>query len=425
MQIKRSDSLTRTACCIGFITQAVTINLAPLYFVIFRENYGISTGKLSLLITVNFLTQLLADLFSVKFSTKIGLKRCAVGAHLFCAVGLCTLAFLPRFTALTYSGMLLSTVLYSIGAGLLETVINPIFSALPQKESGVGLAFMHSFYCFGHMATVLLTTVLLKLFGEGAWWVIAFLWAAVPAVNALLLAHAPIREPSENEARDALTFAPAASGSDRRYVVFGIALCLLMITAAGATEQAMSQWASYFAEIALSVDKTLGDLLGVCLYALFMAIGRVLMGLYGKKLGVFRAVALSGVASLFLYAAVGLLSNAVFSLAACALTGLAVSILWPSVLDMAGERYGASPRIFGMMSLFGDMGCMLGPSLAGEVASFAEGSTYMASLSDALGIPTDALAIRVGLLASMIFPLILLVSLGLFGHMTKRKRRTV
>ena len=227
------DRLTRVSCCVGFVTQAVIINLAPLYFVIFRESFGISTGRLSLLITVNFLTQLLTDLFSVRFSTVIGLKRCAVAAHI----------FLPRFTALTYSGMLFATVLYSIGGGLLETVINPIFSALPQKEGGVGLAFMHSFYCWGHLATVLLMTLFLKLFGESAWWVIALGWAAVPTVNTVLLALSPVHEPTAAQRRDALSSEKNGKQINRRLVLIGIALSFVMITAAGATEQAMSQWA--------------------------------------------------------------------------------------------------------------------------------------------------------------------------------------
>ncbi|MBR2987227.1 MAG: MFS transporter [Clostridia bacterium] len=416
------DRLTRVSCCVGFVTQAVIINLAPLYFVIFRESFGISTGRLSLLITVNFLTQLLTDLFSVRFSTVIGLKRCAVAAHIFCAAGLVFLAFLPRFTALTYSGMLFATVLYSIGGGLLETVINPIFSALPQKEGGVGLAFMHSFYCWGHLATVLLTTLFLKLFGESAWWVIALGWAAVPTVNTVLLALSPVHEPTAAQRRDALSSEKNGKQINRRLVLIGIALSFVMITAAGATEQAMSQWASYFSEIALSLDKTTGDLLGVSVYAFLMGAGRMLMGIFGKKLGVYRAILISSILATVLYLIASLSPSGILSLGACALTGLSVAVLWPSVLDLAGESYGASARIFGMLSLFGDMGCLLGPSLAGEVADLVEASAFGQELAFSFGMTVDALAIRMGLLVSTVFPILLLLALFLFKRVTDKKQ---
>ncbi|MBQ7364863.1 MAG: MFS transporter [Clostridia bacterium] len=425
MTAKRSDTLTRLACYIGFVTQAVIINLAPLYFVIFRDTYGISTGRLTLLITVNFLTQLFTDLFAVRFSTRIGLKRCAIGAHIFCALGLMALAFLPRFTALTYSGMLIATVLYSIGGGLLETVINPIFSALPKKRGGIGLSLMHAFYCIGQMAVVLLTTLALALFGESTWWGIALGWSAVPILNTVLLVLSPIREPSEEEARDSLSVAPTATKKDNCHIMYGFVLCLIMILAAGATEQALSQWASYFAEISLSVDKTVGDLLGACLFAFLMAGGRILMGLFGDRFDIRRAILLSALLSLSLYLLASLSKHAVISLAACAATGLAVSILWPSVLDMAGNAYGASPRVFGLLSLFGDLGCMLGPSLAGEVADAVEFTVWGRELAARLGIAVEAVAIRAGILASAVFPLLLILTLLTLMRVTKKKRVTV
>ena len=240
--------------------------------------------------------------------------------------------------------------------------------------------------------------------------------------GAVLLALSPVHEPTAAQRRDALSSEKNGKQSNRRLVLIGIALSFVMITAAGATEQAMSQWASYFSEIALSLDKTTGDLLGVSVYAFLMGAGRMLMGIFGKKLGVYRAILISSISATALYLIASLSPSGILSLGACAMTGLSVAVLWPSVLDLAGERYGASARIFGMLSLFGDMGCLLGPSLAGEVADLVEASAFGQELALSFGITVDALAIRTGLLVSTVFPILLLLALFLFKRVTDKKQ---
>ncbi len=466
---RKNDRRLRLACYTAYIAQAIIVNLAPLYFVIFRNAYGISTDRLALLILLNFLTQLLTDIFSIRFSTRIGLKRCAVAAHIFCAAGLVVLALFPRIGSFPYPAMLAATVVYSIGGGLLETVINPVFATLPKKEGGTGIVLMHAFYCWGQMAVILLTTLLLRFLGEDLWWAVTLGWAVLPLLNALLLASLTIRETDESgnpkkadgggEAaagdvaagkaaagkaatgkaaaaesaaagsnakadRDKAADAPAERAERRQTARRllrngGYLLCLLMILCAGAAEQAMAQWASYFAEIGLGKDKTAGDLLGACLFAFFMGLGRTLMGLFGAKLGTRRALFLASGGAVVCYLVASLAPIPLLSLLFCALTGFSVSVMWPSLLDLSALHYGATPLVFGYMSLFGDAGCMSGPFLAGKVADLVENSAFGSGLAERLSLSAEQVGIRAGLLVSFLFPLLLLILLSLF---VRRKR---
>ncbi len=425
---QKNNRRLRLACYTAFITQAIVINLAPLYFVIFRTAYGISTARLSLLIMLNFMTQLVTDLFSIRFSTRIGLKRCAVAAHIFCTLGLAVLAVFPRFGSMPYLAMVGATVIYSIGGGLLETVINPIFATLPKKTEGTGFVLMHAFYCWGQMAVVLLTTVVLRLIGEEFWWLTTLIWAVVPFVNTLLLLSVKVRETDEsgNLKEEDKETADRAEDKRRHRVATrrlfrngGYLLCLFMILFAGAAESAMAQWASYFAEIGLGKDKVVGDLLGACLFAFFMGLGRTLMGVFGAKLGIRRALFMASVGAIVCYLVASLSPIPFLSLVFCALTGFAVSVMWPSLLDLSALHYGATPLVFGFMSLFGDGGCTIGPSLAGKVADFVENSAFGADLAEKFSVTAEQLGIRAGLFVSFLFPLILLILMALF---VRRKR---
>lgn len=412
---KDSFARLKLSCYTGFFTQAIIINLAPLYFVFFKDTYGINPSRLALLITVNFVTQIFVDLFSIKYSVKIGLRKCAAIAHAACFAGLVLLALFPTFTNIPYPGMIVAVILYSIGGGLLETVINPIFATLPQNgKSGVRLSLLHSFYCWGQMSVILITTLLLRICGQQSWWIITIGWSIIPLLNTISFATVRLDESSAQEAE-----AQEKSGSSEvsakalfrngTYIV-----CIVMIFCAGASELSMSQWASYFAEVGLKVDKTVGDLLGPCLFAFFMGLGRAAMGLFGKKLNIKKMLVLASAFCMVCYFSAALSPNAAVSLAFCALCGLSVSIMWPSALNMAAFRFAATPTVFGFLSLFGDGGCTVGPSMTGKLADVFQSGEFAAELSVRLGITPEQLGIRLGLLVSFVFPLILMISVFFF-----------
>lgn len=355
---------TRKCCYAGYISQAVTINLAPLLFIIFRKTFGISYAQLGLLTLINFLTQLIVDVISAAFLDKISYRVSAVTSQLFCAVGLISLPALAQIEH-HYLGLCLATVIYSIGAGLIEVVINPIMTAIPDDEGGGSLILLHSFYCWGQLAVVLITTVAIALFGESSWYIVAPCWGLLPLINAFFFVKTPIIEPiGESRQTD-------GKGDDgdtlfsRRFV-----LILVLMVCAGASEQPMAQWSSIFAQEALGVSKFIGDLLGPSLFALFMGIGRTIHGMYGKKLNFNLHVYINSLLCVLCYMAASLLKNPYAALMGCALCGYAISVMWPGIVTLAAEKFpNGGGAMYGAIAMAGDIGCSAAPYITGIVAS--------------------------------------------------------
>ena len=342
----------------------MTINLAPLLFIIFRKTFGISYAQLGLLTLINFLTQLIVDVISAAFLDKISYRVSAVTSQLFCAVGLISLPALAQIEH-HYLGLCLATVIYSIGAGLIEVVINPIMTAIPDDEGGGSLILLHSFYCWGQLAVVLITTVAIALFGESSWYIVAPCWGLLPLINAFFFVKTPIIEPiGESRQTD-------GKGDDgdtlfsRRFV-----LILVLMVCAGASEQPMAQWSSIFAQEALGVSKFIGDLLGPSLFALFMGIGRTIHGMYGKKLNFNLHVYINSLLCVLCYMAASLLKNPYAALMGCALCGYAISVMWPGIVTLAAEKFpNGGGAMYGAIAMAGDIGCSAAPYITGIVAS--------------------------------------------------------
>lgn len=371
------------ASFIGYVTQAIVNNLAPLLFLIFQSSFGVSLQKITLLVTVNFCIQLLIDLLSAKFVDKIGYRICIVGAHLFAAAGLIGLAVLPRLFGDAYIGLLLAVVLYAVGGGLIEVLVSPIVEACPTDNKAGVMSLLHSFYCWGTVAVVLLSTVFLALFGKGGWGVLTCLWAIVPLLNALYFSRVPIAaltgEGDGMSLRDLFSLK-----------IFWI-FVLLMITA-GASEQAMSQWASAFAESGLGVSKTVGDLAGPCLFSILMGLSRALYAKFSEKVDLLAFLTGSGVLCVAAYLLAALSPAPALSLVGCGLCGLSVGILWPGVFSLASARCPkGGTALFALLALAGDLGCSSGPTLVGMVAG---------ALGDNL---------KCGLLAAAAFPVVLII----------------
>lgn len=378
---------TLPACYLGYITQAIVNNLAPLLFIIFQNQYHISFEMIGRLILINFGTQIVADILSVKYVDRIGYRKAAVMAHIFCSIGLMSLGVLPLIMPVPYMGLVIAVMIYAIGGGIIEVLVSPIVEFLPGDEKASAMSLLHSFYCWGQVGVVLLTTLLLKVIGSSYWFVLPILWAFIPLYNIKNFLKVPIIEPHE----DAPTMSIGELLSTRGFVI-----ALLLMLCAGASEITMSQWSSLFAEKGLQVPKVVGDLLGPCLFAVLMGIGRSIYGIWGHKINLNRALMASGILCVICYAVTIFVQNPFISLLGCAVTGLSVSLMWPGTFSLTSATYPmGGTAMFGMLAIFGDIGAAVGPWIAGVV-------------SDAVG-----LGLKAGLLVAIVFPIMLVIGVML------------
>lgn len=377
--------------------QAVNINFAPLLFVIFQEQFKVSYAQIGALISLNFAVQIIVDILSVFIIDKIGFRISAVLSQLLSAIGLMLMPVLSSCMNAPFLGIIIATSLYSIGAGLIEIVNNPIVATLPKEEneSGDKLIILHSFYCWGQLLTVLISTVALKIFGENAWGYISFFWGLVPFINGLVFLKTPIMPPQLTEKnKNAMVLL-----KNKTFIVI-----LLLMICAGASELAMAQWASAFAQKALGVDKMVGDLLGPCLFAFFMGIGRTVHGVYGEKLNFRLNMCINCVLCALCYATAVFSKNAYVALGGCALCGYAISIMWPGVVSLSAEKVGGgSGSAYGIIAIFGDIGCSFATFITGAIASM--------SIWGSNGL-------KAGLFVNIVFPIMFLF---MFLKITKKR----
>ncbi|WP_320956515.1 MFS transporter, partial [Enterocloster asparagiformis] len=386
---------TLRASYIGYISQAIVNNFAPLLFLTFQKTYGISLDKITLLVTMNFAVQLLVDFLAAGFVDRIGYRRAIVLAHLLCAGGVAGLGILPELTADPYLGFLGAVLLYAAGGGLIEVMISPIVEACPTERKEAAMSLLHSFYCWGHVLVVVASTVFFRVAGIGNWRILAFIWALVPFFNCFYFARVPIRSMT-GEGRGMRMRQLAGSG------VFW--LFVLLMVCSGASEQAMSQWASAFAESALQVGKTMGDLLGPCLFALLMGTSRAVYARFSRHMPLIPFMVGSGFLCIAGYLLAVWSKAPVMALMGCGLCGLSVGILWPGTFSLSCARI---PRggtaMAALLALGGDVGCSLGPTVVGLVSNTAGGS------------------IRSGLLAAVVFPVLLLLCLSRAGKRSRNE----
>ena len=368
----------------------------PLLFVTFQTTYQIPLAKITMLITINFAIQLLIDLLSAKFVDRIGYRISILIAHAMSALGLVLLTILPEVLPDAFAGILIAVGIYAVGGGLIEVLISPILEACPTEHKEKAMSLLHSFYCWGHMGVVLLSTVFFSIFGIQHWKILALLWAVIPVVNMLLFAKAPIYSLNE-EGEKGLSLKELLCNK-----MFWV--LMLMMACAGAAEQSVSQWASTFAEQGLGVSKTVGDLTGPMAFAFLMGLSRLIYGKFGDKMDLDRFMTFSCLLCIAAYLCISLIPNPVISLAGCAVCGFSVGILWPGTFSKAAVTIrGGGTALFAMLALAGDVGCSGGPTLAGLMS----------------GVFGDNL--RMGILTAVVFPVLLLVGLKLAG---KSKAKT-
>lgn len=387
---------TKTACYLGFITQAIAANFAPLLFLKFHRDYGISLGNIALISTVFFFTQLLVDLFCAKFVDKIGYRISIVASEVLSAAGLIALAFLPELLPNAFVGILISVMIYAIGSGLIEVLVSPIVEACPFENKEATMSLLHSFYCWGSVGTIVISTVFFAVFGMDSWKWLAVIWALVPAINIFNFATCPI-----------VPIVEEGKGMGIRQLgkmpLFWACICLMVC--AGASEISMAQWASAYAEAALGLSKTIGDLLGPCLFAVTMGISRVIYGKYGDRIKLTGFMIGSATLCVTCYLLASLSSNPLIGLIGCILCGFSVGIMWPGTISISSKKFPTGgTAMFALLAMAGDLGGSIGPAIVGRVTQFAGDN------------------IRVGMGVGLIFPVVLILMLLIISKATVKTK---
>ena len=385
MTKQKNYKKTLIACYLGFVTQAIAANFAPLLFVTFKDTYGIGFETIALIPLVFYLTQLLIDLAATKFADKIGYRTCVIASQVLSAAGLVLMAVLPEVLPVPFIGILVSVVFYAMGSGLVEVLVSPIVEACPFKNKDGMMSLLHSFYCWGAVGVVLGSTLFFTLFGVQNWKILTLIWAIIPLVNAFNFISCPIDRLVEEGKGMRI-------GQLFRLPLFWL-LILLMICA-GASEASMAQWASAFTESAMGVSKTVGDLAGPCLFAVFMGISRILYGKMSGKLDLTKTMLACGGLCVLCYLAASLSAVPIVGLAGCALCGVSVGIMWPGTISVSSQK---CPRggtaMFAFLALAGDLGATVSPSMVGGISNAFGGN------------------LKMGLLVATAFPLLLIIGL--------------
>lgn len=385
MTMQKNYKKTLTACYLGFVTQAISANFFPLLFLTFKSSYGISLEKIAMIPMVFYLTQLIVDLAATKFADKIGYRACVLTSQVISSAGLVVMAFLPEHLPVPFLGILISVVLYAIGSGLIEVLVSPIVEACSFENKDGVMSILHSFYCWGAMGVILGSTLFFSVFGIENWKILTLLWALIPLYNTFNFINCPIERLVEDNQRMGI----------RKLLKTPIFwLMILLMVCSGASEATMAQWASAFTESAIGVSKTVGDLAGPCLFAMFMGISRMIYGKFSEKLDLTRTMLICGIMCVGCYLLASLSSLTLLGLAGCAFCGLSVGIMWPGSISISSQNCPkGGTAMFAFLALAGDFGATVSPAMVGSLSEMAGGN------------------LKTGLLAATIFPMILVIGL--------------
>ncbi|MBR2028562.1 MAG: MFS transporter [Oscillospiraceae bacterium] len=398
MTIQKNYRKTLTACYLGFVTQSISANFVPLLFITFRDTYAITLDKIAMIPLVFYLTQLFVDLAATWFADKAGYRTCIVASQMLSSAGLVMLAVLPQMLSVPFAGILISVVIYAVGSGLIEVLVSPVVEACPFDNKDGVMSLLHSFYCWGSVAVILGSTIFFALFGTDNWQILAVIWAMVPLYNTFNFINCPIERLVEEDSR-------MGTGRLLKTPVFW--LMIILMVCSGASEAAMAQWASAFTESAIGVSKTVGDLAGPCMFAVFMGISRVFYGRFSHRLDLTKVMLFCGIMCVGCYLLASLAGLPVLGLAGCGLCGLAVGIMWPGSISISSQNCpGGGTAMFAFLALAGDLGATAGPAIVGSISETAGGN------------------LKTGLLAAVIFPVILVICLVLLNRRKNGAEKT-
>ena len=395
-QSPKKYNKTLFACYLGFITQAITANCTPLLFLMFNKSYEVSLGKIALIPAVFFLIQLVVDIICAQVVDKIGYRKCIITSCLCSALGLILLAFLPELFADPFVGIIISVVVYAIGSGLVEVLGSPIVEACPFDHKEAVMSLLHSFYCWGSVGVIVISTLFFKFAGIGNWKLLSCIWAVIPLYNIYNFATCPIEQPKGGEKGMGLV-------ALFKLPLFWVAIILMIC--AGASELSMAQWASAFAESALGLSKNIGDLAGPCLFAVAMGTVRAVFGKFGHKLNLMRFMIFSGALCVVSYLLASLSTMPMLGLLGCIFCGFSVAIMWPGTISICSPRIPkGGTALFAMLAMSGDLGGAAGPAIVGNISQIFNNN------------------LKAGLLAGSIFPVVLILMILLIPVITKKAR---
>lgn len=396
MDTTKKYKKTLLACYLGFITQAISANFAPLLFLRFHNYFGIPLGQIAIISSVFFFTQLVTDLFCAKFVDKIGYRKSVIASEVLSALGLIGLAILPAILSNAYAGIIISVIIYAIGSGLIEVLISPIVEACPFENKESVMSLLHSFYCWGCVGVILLSTLFFTIFGIEHWQILACIWAIVPIYNIVNFIVCPIEHLTEDG--DGYTMKKLFT-----IPMFWVAIVLMIC--AGASELSMAQWASAYVESALGFSKKIGDLIGPCLFAVSMGICRVFYGKYGHKVDLMKFMIGSGALCVICYLVAALSKMPVVGLVGCIVCGFSVGIMWPGTISISSAKIPlGGTAMFALLALAGDLGGSIGPALVGFVTQNAGDN------------------LKAGLFAGAIFPIVLVCSVCILKIKTSQRK---
>ena len=394
-KLTKNYKKTLIACYLGFITQAILANFAPLLFLRFHSEFGISIGQLALISTVFFLTQLVTDVFCAKFVDRIGYRKSIIISEITSGLGLIGLAVLPRILTNSFVGILLSVVIYAVGSGLIEVLCSPIVEACPFDHKEAVMSLLHSFYCWGCVAVILLSTLFFAVFGIDHWRILACLWAVVPFLNIYNFATCPIEHLVEDG---------KGLSIGRLFKIPLFWLAIVLMVSSGASELAMSQWASAFVESALGLSKTVGDLAGPCMFAIMMGICRVIYGKYGSRIDLTKFMMGSGILCLISYLLASMTRSPITGLVGCVICGFSVGIMWPGTLSISSKQLPlGGTAMFALLAMAGDLGGALGPSAVGWFTQMSGDN------------------LRMGMRFGCVFPVIIIIGLWILNRNAERQ----
>ncbi len=388
---------TLTACYLGFVTQAISANFAPLLFLTFKGTYGISLERIAMIPLVFYLTQLLVDLAATKFADKIGYRTCVLFSQMLSSLGLILMAVLPDVLPSPFLGILISVVLYAIGSGLIEVLLSPIVEACPFENKDGTMSLLHSFYCWGAVGVILGSTLFFAIFGIENWKILTVIWALIPLYNTFNFINCPIERLDEDGESMSIK-------NLLRTPVFWLMIFLMIC--AGASEATMSQWTSAFTESAIGVSKTIGDLAGPCAFAMFMGISRMLYGKFSEKIDLAKVMLICGIMCTLCYLLASLSTLPILGLIGCALCGLAVGIMWPGSISLSSKECpNGGTAMFAFLALAGDLGATLSPTMVGTISDVAGGN------------------LKTGLLVATVFPIGLVLLLLIVNRKNSKAKK--
>ena len=385
---------TLITCYIGFITQAIVANFTPLLFLRFHAEFNIPLGQVALISTFFYIAQILVDVFCARFVDQIGYRKCVVVSQIFSAAGLILLTWLPDLLPDRLAGILISVVIYAVGSGLVEVLVSPIVEACPFPNKDKVMSLLHSFYCWGTVGVILISTLFFSMFGIENWRIAAFLWAVIPLINAYNFSVCPIKrltDEGQEMTMNTLLGQP----------IFWI--FILLMICAGASEAAMAQWASAFVESALGFSKNIGDLIGPCMFAIMMGISRALYGKFGHKINLTKFMLFSGILCLVCYILTAISTNPVLGLTGCIFCGFSVGIMWPGSISISSAKIPlGGTALFALLAMGGDLGASIGSGVVGIFTQIAHDN------------------MRAGMLAGITFPAILIITMCSIKVLNKR-----